>query len=186
MKDGVTSVVLWDNDGVLVETEGHYFRATREVLQERGVVLTEAAFRQYFLVESTGIQALLPGLPRTELESLRAKRNAIYRELLGTEPIEVPGAAEVLEALYGRVLMGVVTTRCASTSTSSTRAPGSRVTSASCWRAATTRARSRTPLPISPRSRPAPPSARHRAIAWSSRIRCGASARPRLPGSAAG
>ena len=29
--------ILWDNDGVLVDTEGLYFRATQIILQEVGI-----------------------------------------------------------------------------------------------------------------------------------------------------
>jgi beta-phosphoglucomutase-like phosphatase (HAD superfamily) len=33
--------ILWDNDGVLVDTEPLYFRATAQVLEKVGVKLTE-------------------------------------------------------------------------------------------------------------------------------------------------
>jgi beta-phosphoglucomutase-like phosphatase (HAD superfamily) len=36
--------VLWDNDGVLVDTEGLYFRATQAVLKTVGVPLTAEQF----------------------------------------------------------------------------------------------------------------------------------------------
>ncbi len=32
--------ILWDNDGVLVDTEGLYFQATRETIASVGVELT--------------------------------------------------------------------------------------------------------------------------------------------------
>ena len=35
-----TFTVLWDNDGVLVETEGLYFESSRQVLATLGFVLT--------------------------------------------------------------------------------------------------------------------------------------------------
>ncbi len=36
--------ILWDNDGVLVDTEGLYFQACRETLERLGVRLSEARF----------------------------------------------------------------------------------------------------------------------------------------------
>jgi HAD superfamily hydrolase (TIGR01509 family) len=48
-------------------------------------------------------------VPEADITALRAARNRIYAELLRTEPLEVSGAREVLEALHGRVAMGVVT-----------------------------------------------------------------------------
>ena len=41
--------ILWDNDGVLVDTEGLYFRATRTVLAEVGVELTPEQFKEISL-----------------------------------------------------------------------------------------------------------------------------------------
>ncbi len=38
--------ILWDNDGVLVDTEGLYFRATQEVLRTVGVPLTAEQFKE--------------------------------------------------------------------------------------------------------------------------------------------
>ena len=35
--------ILWDNDGVLVDTESLYFEATRAVLDKNAAILTEIA-----------------------------------------------------------------------------------------------------------------------------------------------
>ena len=43
--------ILWDNDGVLVDTEPLYFRATALVLGGVGVHLTETLFRELFLTD---------------------------------------------------------------------------------------------------------------------------------------
>lgn len=101
--------ILWDNDGVLVDTEGLYFRATAEVMRERGLALTEADYRRFFLVESSGLRALIPDIDAPGLEAIRARRNQVYARLLETGEITVPGAAEVLAALDGRYHMAVVT-----------------------------------------------------------------------------
>jgi hypothetical protein len=39
--DVMLKAILWDNDGVLVDTEPLYFRATAQVLEKVGVKLTE-------------------------------------------------------------------------------------------------------------------------------------------------
>ena len=41
--------ILWDNDGVLVDTEGLYFRATQTVLQTVGIDLTAEQFKEISL-----------------------------------------------------------------------------------------------------------------------------------------
>ena len=102
-------MIFWDNDGVLVETESLYFRATARVMAERGLELTPDAYRQHFLVEASGLRALVPGVNENELESLRSHRNALYADFLASSSITVDGAAETLAELEGRYLMGVVT-----------------------------------------------------------------------------
>ena len=41
--------ILWDNDGVLVDTEGLYFRAMQEVLRSADVSLTADQFKDVSL-----------------------------------------------------------------------------------------------------------------------------------------
>jgi HAD superfamily hydrolase (TIGR01509 family) len=103
--------ILWDNDGVLVDTEGLYFRATRTVLAEVGVELTPEQFKEISLKrgESTFSLAGEQGISLDEIVRLRAKRDRIYTDFLRTEPCLIDGAEEVLRALHGQVRMGVVT-----------------------------------------------------------------------------
>ena len=48
------AVILWDNDGVLVDTERWYFQATREVFAGAGIGLTVELYFEYFLSRSRG------------------------------------------------------------------------------------------------------------------------------------
>jgi len=103
--------VLWDNDGVLVDTEGLYFRATQAALADVGVELTAEQFKEISLRrgESVFLLAAEQGVPAEEIACLRAKRDRVYAEFLRTEPCVVEGAKDVLRSLYGQVRMGVVT-----------------------------------------------------------------------------
>lgn len=89
--------VLWDNDGVLVDTEGLYFRATKVVLETVGVHLTADQFIDISLRrgESTFRLAAERGIEAEEIACLRARRDATYAELLRTEPCLVEGAEKV-------------------------------------------------------------------------------------------
>jgi HAD superfamily hydrolase (TIGR01509 family) len=109
--DPLMFTILWDNDGVLVDTEGLYFRATQAVLAEVGVELTAQQFKEISLRrgESTFLLAAEKGIPADDISCLRAKRDRIYAESLRTEPCVVDGAKDVLRSLYGHVRMGVVT-----------------------------------------------------------------------------
>jgi HAD superfamily hydrolase (TIGR01509 family) len=102
--------ILWDNDGVLVDTEGLYFRATQAVLAEVGVGLTAEQFKEISLRrgESTFVLAAEQGIPADTIASLRAKRDGIYAEFLRTEACLIEEAEDVLGSLHGQVRMGVV------------------------------------------------------------------------------
>jgi len=103
--------ILWDHDGVLVDTERLYFQATRDVLATVGVELNVDSYRQLFLTESRGAwhlaaeRGILPG----EIERLRALRNDRYRQMLIGGDVLVPGALDLLERLRSRYRMAVVT-----------------------------------------------------------------------------
>lgn len=107
----MTRWIFWDNDGVLVDTERLYFRATREILATVGVVLSEAMFVQLFLIESRGAWHLAAerGVSPADIEELRERRSRRYAALLVSEPVLLPRVLETLERLEGRVRMGVVT-----------------------------------------------------------------------------
>ena len=103
--------VLWDNDGVLVDTEGMFFQACREVLGSVGVDLSLEQFKDISLRqgESTLNLAIEQGVDPGEEVRLRKERDRLYTELLESRCPAVDGAAEALRALHGRVGMGVVT-----------------------------------------------------------------------------
>jgi len=66
--------ILWDNDGVLVDTEGLYFQATQTILHTVGVDLTVEQFKEISLRrgESTFALAAQNGIQAAEIARLRA------------------------------------------------------------------------------------------------------------------
>lgn len=103
--------ILFDNDGVLVDTEALYFRATREVLASVGVDLAEGAYAQLFLAEGRGAWHLAEeaGIPPAQVAELKARRHARYAELLAREDLLLDGVAGALAALGRRFRMAIVT-----------------------------------------------------------------------------
>lgn len=104
--------IFWDNDGVLVDTEQLYFRVTQEVLASANVRLTEDDYVELFLVQGRGAWHLAEarGIPADEIDRLRDRRNAIYAECLRRTPLVLAGVESVLDELYGKYVMGIVTT----------------------------------------------------------------------------
>jgi len=105
------STILWDHDGVLVDTERLYYRATREVLARAGVDLSVEQYRQLLLVEARGAWHLAEerGASAGEIEQLRRDRNLLYMKMIQDEDVVVPGALELLKRLAPRFRMAVVT-----------------------------------------------------------------------------
>ncbi|MDZ7619448.1 MAG: HAD family hydrolase [Patescibacteria group bacterium] len=103
--------VLWDNDGVLVDTEGLYFQACREVLASVGVDLTLEAFKEISLRRGESVFQLASqgGMEAEEVARLRNQRDHRYGDLLSARCPVNEGVADALHALHGRVCMGVVT-----------------------------------------------------------------------------
>jgi HAD superfamily hydrolase (TIGR01509 family) len=106
-----TKTIFWDNDGVLVDTERLYFAATRQILSNVGIYLTKDMFVNLSLIQGKGAWHLAKekGISANEIEQLRNERNSLYGKLLGQENTIIDGAQEVLNALYGKFIMGIVT-----------------------------------------------------------------------------
>jgi len=105
---GKIKAIFWDNDGVLVDTERLYCRATRELLAEHGVMLSDAQYAECFLLDSRGAWHLLGNPGPEEIERLRGLRNDRYAKYLESEAAVTPGIAELIASLEGRVRMAVV------------------------------------------------------------------------------
>ena len=101
--------ILWDNDGVLVDTEGLYFQAGYEVLATQEVELTHRDFAEQSLQKGLSVFDFLPDQNAELIEQLRLKRNARYSALLAEGVQVVDGVVETLKTFYGRVQMGIVT-----------------------------------------------------------------------------
>ncbi len=103
--------IFWDNDGVLVDTEKLYFAATRETLAGLGVNLSTELHHQLSFADNRGVRPLLEekGYPESVIQVLRTARNRRYVDLIRRSHIEITGAREVLQALFGRVEMILVT-----------------------------------------------------------------------------
>lgn len=103
--------LLWDHDGVLVDTERLYFQATRELLAEAGAELDEAAYRRFFLQQGTGAWHLARerGHGDAAIQVLKQRRDARYEQLLRGEDVLIAGVLPLLAELAPRVRMAIVT-----------------------------------------------------------------------------
>ena len=103
--------ILFDNDGVLVDTEHLYFRANQEALAGVGIQLDADAYVQLFLREGRGAWHLARerGLGPGDIDALRAARDRRYFELVGSADVVIPGVADIVPALARRYRLAIVT-----------------------------------------------------------------------------
>ncbi len=101
--------ILWDNDGVLVDTEGLYFQAGREIMATQNVELTREDFVEQSLQKGQSVFDLLPDQDAELIDRLRLQRNERYSALLRAHVRVLDGVVETLGTLHERMLMGVVT-----------------------------------------------------------------------------
>lgn len=103
--------ILFDHDGVLVDTEFWYFQAGARALAEISVILDKD---QYLSDMSQGLgtwaQVKAAGVDEETIGRLRVVRDAYYREYLRTESIEIDGVVETLAELSRFARMAIVTT----------------------------------------------------------------------------
>ncbi len=103
--------ILFDHDGVLVDTEFWYYKAGERALADIGFTVDKD---QYLLDMSQGLgtwaQARAAGVDEQTISRQRAARDDFYQEYLRTEAIEIEGVVEALAELSHYVRMAIVTT----------------------------------------------------------------------------
>ena len=107
----VKKYILFDHDGVLVDTEFWYYKAGERALADIGLTLDKD---QYLRDMNQGLgtwgQARAAGIDEQTISRQREVRNDYYQEYLRTEAIEIEGVVETLAELSKYVRMAIVTT----------------------------------------------------------------------------
>lgn len=103
--------ILWDNDGVLVDTELWYFKATQRALAELGVSLDEPGYLQRMVRGASSWElAEAAGIDSRQIKTKQQQRNDYYETYLANEDIEIEGVEQVLDTLSKTHTMAIVTT----------------------------------------------------------------------------
>lgn len=100
--------IFWDNDGVLVDTEGLYWQASKEVLEQIGFSLSAEQFAAISLATGRSVFELAT-TDEALMDELRHRRNRRYAELLAGSDLVLPGVREAIAQLAGRHEMAIVT-----------------------------------------------------------------------------
>lgn len=99
----MTKAVLWDLDGVLVDTAPFHFQAWQELFQSVGKGFAEADFRRTFGLRNDAILGdILGELTPAEVERLAQRKEELYRDKVEGRVMAIPGAMDLLRRLQER------------------------------------------------------------------------------------
>ena len=103
--------ILFDNDGVLVETEPLYFKANVKALKELGITLT---FERYMKIMARGGTAwevaIEAGITKDVIDNKRFQRDIYYQELIKTRNTAIANVKEIVKELSQNYKMAIITT----------------------------------------------------------------------------
>jgi HAD superfamily hydrolase (TIGR01509 family) len=102
--------ILFDNDGVLVETETWYYEASKRALKEFFDI--NIAFDEYMdiMTQGGGVWVIAKNATQEEIKIARDKRNQYYQHYLKTENLAIPDVHDILNQLSKKYQMAIVTT----------------------------------------------------------------------------
>ena len=102
--------ILFDNDGVLVETEVWYYEASKRALKEFFDV--DIGFDEYMdmMTAGKGVWVCVKNATEKEITIARNQRDVYYQEYLRTEDISIENVHKILTELKKNYKMGIVTT----------------------------------------------------------------------------
>lgn len=103
--------ILWDNDGVLVDSERLFFESTRRTLARIGIELSLTQFLEFSMRQGRSAfnLAIESGWGEQQIAHLKRERDVLYSEMLRGQVRVLPGVEETLQMLHGRMRMAVVT-----------------------------------------------------------------------------
>ena len=87
--------ILFDHDGVLVDTEFWYYKAGERALADIGFTMDRDQYlRDMTQGAATWAQAIAAGIDEQTISSQREVRDLYYQEYLRTQDIEIEGVLE--------------------------------------------------------------------------------------------
>lgn len=103
--------ILFDNDGVLVDTEIWYFEANKKALKELGLTLHMDTYQEIMARGGTAWEvAFAQGIETSVIDKKRVQRDIYYQDFLQTKNLEIPKVKKVLADLSKKYKMAIVTT----------------------------------------------------------------------------
>jgi HAD superfamily hydrolase (TIGR01509 family) len=107
----VIEAVLFDNDGLLVDTETAFFEVTRDAFAKEGIVLPTGHWAKTYLGEGRATRDIAAdlGMPADRIDAFVQGRNLLWKARMAAGVSLRPKVRETLRLLEGKVRMAIVT-----------------------------------------------------------------------------
>jgi beta-phosphoglucomutase len=93
--------VIWDLDGVIIDSANEHRQAWQRLAREEGINFTDADFWATFGKRNDSIIAEIWGpLPPQQAQALANRKEAYFRELIRKSAAPLPGAMELMHGLH--------------------------------------------------------------------------------------
>ncbi len=93
--------ILWDVDGVIIDSGEQHRRAWAAMAAERGLPYSDASFWATFGMRNQDIIPQVFGVREPgQVAAMAQRKEELYRELLRREAVALPGARELMAALH--------------------------------------------------------------------------------------
>lgn len=103
--------ILFDNDGVLVETENWYYEANKKALKKLSLDLDFDFYQSIMIKGGSAFElAEINQIENDVIEKHRKIRDEYYQEFLLTKDLAIPNVKKVLNNLSKKYKMAIVTT----------------------------------------------------------------------------
>jgi len=96
---GYKRAILWDMDGVLVNTGAYHYPAWKQTLEELGIPFSEEQFRETFGMNNSSILEIICGkkLPPEKEEEISERKESLFREAVKGKAKLLPGVEDALK-----------------------------------------------------------------------------------------
>lgn len=100
MSDPIQAVI-WDLDGVIIDSADEHRRAWQRLAREEGIVMTDADFWATFGRRNDDIFATIWGeMPPERAKELADRKEMYFRELIRESAAPLPGSIELMHGLH--------------------------------------------------------------------------------------